>query len=557
MSTTERRRYTLAATLVALLLIGGTLGITTVSAASDLDPHEPSHTGNTTESGEPRIIELYPSPVAHGNVGEFVTIEFPTETEPNGWTLHDDGRQTAHLPSDALEGTVALSHEPAETRQHTDHDVYPLDGHIQFAEDGETVTLKRNGSVVDSVTYDRAAEAELWERTEDGTGSWSPIEATDIAPATTKNTDATAFVLPDAPEASVELIERADERIMLAAYTYSDARVTDALIAAHERGVDTRVAVEASPVGGTGERSVDQLDELTAAGVDVVAFGGDHARYRFHHGKFAVADDEALVMTENWKPSGAGGQANRGWGVVTHDAETANAIADVFEADLDASDSLQWDEYGETVDPVEEPKTEGRYPAEFDSSRLAVEETTVLTAPDNAEPEIRREIEDADESILLTQVSIGGHDDPLLQEAIEAAHRGVELRILLSSAWYTDDENAELQEWLNELADTEDIDIEVQVADPGDRYERLHTKGVIIDDETVILGSINWNTHSLRENRELALVLEGDEVAEYYTRVFNSDWAGIVWRFPVGLGAVLVAGTTGAVIIAHRRVEFA
>nr|WP_259371260.1 phospholipase D-like domain-containing protein [Natranaeroarchaeum aerophilus] len=363
--------------------------------------------------------------------------------------------------------------------------------------------------------------------------------------------------MPDAPETPVELIERADERVMLAAYTYSDPRVTDALIAAHERGVDTQIAVEASPVGGTSNRSVDQLDELTAAGVDVVAFGGDHARYRFHHGKFAVADDEAIVMTENWKPSGAGGQANRGWGVVTHDGASAEAIADVFEEDLSASDSLQWEEYGETVEPVEEPEARGTYPAEFDPQQLTVEEVTVLTAPDNAEPEIRREIEDADESILLTQVSIGGQDDPLLQEAIEAARRGVELRILLSSAWYTDDENAELREWIDGIADTDDLDIDVRLADPGGSYEKLHTKGVIIDEETVIVGSINWNTHSLRENRELALVLDGNEVAEYYTRVFNSDWDGIRWRLPVGLGAVLVAGTTGATVTTHRRVEFA
>ncbi len=557
MLTAERRRHVLATALVVLLLVGGIAGVTADSTATEFDPYDSPDSQNATASEEPRIVELYPSPVAHGNVGEFITIEFPKETEPGGWTLHDDGRQTAQLPGESLDGTVALSHDPAETRQHTDHEVYPLDGHIQFAEDGETVTLKRNGTVVDSVVYDRASEAELWERTDGKTGTWSPIEATDFTPATAENVEVTTFVLPDAPETPVELIERADERVMLAAYTYSDPRVTDALISAHQRGVDVQVAVEASPVGGTTGRSVDQLDELTTAGIDVVAFGGDHARYRFHHGKFAVVDDEAIVMTENWKPSGAGGQANRGWGVVTHDRESAEAIADVFKTDLNASDSLRWDEYGETVDPVEEPKARGTYLAEFEPQRLTVEEATVLTAPDNAEPEIRGRVADADESILLTQVSIGGQNDPLLQEAIEAARRGVELHILLSSAWYTDDENAELREWIDGVAKQEDLDIEVRLADPGGRYERVHTKGVVIDEETVILGSINWNTHSLRENRELALVLDGNEVAEYYTRVFSSDWDEIIWRFPVGLGAVLVAGTTGAAVTAHRRVEFA
>ena len=343
---------------------------------------------------------------------------------------------------------------------------------------------------------------------------------------------------------------------MLAAYTYSDARVTEALLDAHERGVDVRVAVEASPVGGTTERSAAQLDELTAAGIDVVAFGGDTARYRFHHAKFAVVDDEALVMTENWKPSGTGGQSNRGWGVVTHDGSSADAIADVFVADLNESDSIPWATYRDSVDPVEEPPAAGTYPAEFDSERVPLEETTVLTAPDNAEAEIRQEIGDAEESIRLTQMSIGGRDDPLLREALDAARRGVELRILLSSAWYTEDENAALRAWLDNLAADENLDVEVRLAEPGGRYEKLHTKGVVVDSETVILGSINWNTHSLRENRELALVLDGEEVGTYYADVFDSDWASLVWRFPIGLGVVLVVAGVGTAEAARRRVAF-
>lgn len=533
----------------------GSAGIVSASATVEAgNSTAPDWETATTE--QPRIVELYPNPVADGNVGEFVAIEFPSETDPQGLALHDDGRQKARLPDTTLVGTVVFSHDPAETRTHTDHKVYPLDGHIQFAEDGETVTLRRNGTVVDSVQYDRATEAELWERDGDTEGSWRPIEATDLDPARVQGGEATAFVLPDASDRPVGLVEDADERIMLAAYTYSDARITDALLDAHERGVDVQVAVEASPVGGTTERSAAQLDELTAAGIDVVAFGGDTARYRFHHAKFAVVDEEALVMTENWKPSGTGGQSNRGWGVVTHDGPTADAIADVFVADLNASDSIPWATYRDSVAPVEEPATAGTYPVEFNPERVPLQETTILTAPDNAETEIRREIQDAEESIRLTQMSIGGRDDPLLREALDAARRGVELRILLSSAWYAEEENAALRAWLDDLAADENLDIEVRLADPGGRYEKLHTKGVVVDSETVILGSINWNTHSLRENRELALVLDGEEVGSYYANVFDADWAGLVWRFPIGLGVVLVVAGVGTAETARRRVAF-
>lgn len=558
MITTDRGRTRLRLALLTVLLVVA-LASTGVGAVPDSvggPPVEQASGSDARSIDEPRIVELYPNPIAHGNVGEFVAIEFPEETELEGWTLRDDDRQRAELPKMTVEGTVVFSGDPNVTREHTDHDVYRFDGHLQFAENGDTVTLHRDGNTVDSVTYDRAPEAELWERGDDTGGSWSPIEATDFEPTRNRGGEATGFVLPDSPDVPIDLLDDADQRVMLAAYTYSDGRVTDALIEAHDRGVDVRVAVEASPVGGTTNQSAEQLDELTAAGVDVVAFGGDGARYRFHHGKFAVVDDEALVTTENWKPSGIGGRGNRGWGVVTHDGASADAIAGVFEADWQASDARSWDEYRETVDTVDESHADGRYPSDVRPERLPVDGVTVLTAPDNAEATIRDEIRSAEESIRVTQVSIGGREDPLLQAALDAARRGVDLRILLSSAWYTEADNAALRNWIETTAAAEDLDVDVRLAEPDGRYEKLHTKGVIVDSDTVIVGSVNWNRHSLRENRELALILDGDEIGGYFAAVFDGDLEGPVRHLPVGLGVVLAAATIGTTTAARRSIVF-
>lgn len=509
-------------------------------------------TGNHTDP--PRIVELYPNPVAEENVGEFVTVDFPNRTDLGELSLTDDGRQEASPANATVEGTVAFSHHPNETRRHTDHDVHELDGHLQFAEDGDEITLSHNGTSVDSVGYDRAPEAEIWRR-DDG-GSWEPIDATHHEPVTVHGGDATAFVLPDAPETPIELIGDARERIMLAAYTFSDERVTAELLAAHERGVDVSVTVEASPVGGTTERSADQLDQLAAAGIDVTAFGGDHARYRFHHGKFAVVDDEAIVLTENWKPSGTGGRGNRGWGVITHEEASATAVADVFATDVTRPDAIPWTEYRETVDPVEAEPATNAYRPEFQPERATVERTTLLTAPDNAEEGIRDELDDADESILLTQVSIDGPDDPLLGSVLDAARRGVEVRILLSSAWYTSEENEALDDWLATTAANEDLDIETQLADPRGRYENVHTKGVVIDERTVILGSVNWNAHSLEENREIAVVIEGSDVGTYYAEVFRADWQESRHSLPIGVAVVLVGTLVGVTVLGRREIEF-
>jgi phosphatidylserine/phosphatidylglycerophosphate/cardiolipin synthase-like enzyme len=49
-------------------------------------------------------------------------------------------------------------------------------------------------------------------------------------------------------------------------------------------------------------------------------------------------------------------------------------------------------------------------------------------------------------------------------------------------------------------------------------------KGMIIDNTTVLISSINWNEQSIRKNREAGLLVTSKEIASYYASVFLSDW---------------------------------
>ncbi|MFC6727567.1 phospholipase D-like domain-containing protein, partial [Natronoarchaeum mannanilyticum] len=308
--------------------------------------------------------------------------------------------------------------------------------------------------------------------------------------------------------------------------------------------------------GGVTERQVRALDRLVEAGIDVVAIGGERARYRFHHPKYAVIDDEALVTTENWKPAGTGGHSSRGWGVVVHGADTAASLREVFDADVGWRDAVPWSEYRTDVDPEPATPANGSFPRRVTPERMDADAVRLLTAPDNAESELEALLADANDSILIQQVSIGGRDNPLLDATLDAARRGVSVRILLSSAWYAEEENRKLADWLERRAAAEDLDLRVKLADPRGRYEKIHAKGVVVDEESAVIGSVNWNNNSLRENREVAVVVEGPEPGEYYADLFRADWRGGIERLPVGLGAALGMGMIVAVAAARRRVEF-
>jgi phosphatidylserine/phosphatidylglycerophosphate/cardiolipin synthase-like enzyme len=178
----------------------------------------------------------------------------------------------------------------------------------------------------------------------------------------------------------------------------------------------------------------------------------------------------------------------------------------------------------------------------------------VLVAPDNAEDALVRRLDRADTSIRVLQVSVGSRSQPFLRAAVRAARRGVAVRVLLSSAWYVAEENRALVERLNALATREDLPLSARVASPRRRFGKVHAKGVVVDD-TVVLGSLNWNNHSARENREVLVALEGERVAGYYRRGFDADWRQSGQRLPVGLPVVL-AVAAGGCLLAARRLEF-
>ena len=150
---------------------------------------------------------------------------------------------------------------------------------------------------------------------------------------------------------------------------------------------------------------------------------------------------------------------------------------------------------------------------------------------------------------------IDGPDQRFLRAVVRAARRGVDVRVLLSSAWYVREENARLVDHLRERADSEGLPIEAKLADPRGRYEKIHAKGMVVDGDQVLLGSLNWNGESVRENREVLLLLEGEDVGTYYEEAFDADWGSESPSLPLG-GAAAVAGVVALAVLVLRRVEF-
>ena len=528
------RRLAVAAVLAVVLL-----GASGTAAA---------HDGHGTGADAGRIVELYPNPTTAQNHGEYVTVDLD---EPGNWTV-TDGEGTVRLPDRT--GEFAATRHPELTAAHTNATTVTAGGQFRLAVGGETLELRRDGQVVDAVSYEDAPESQRWYH--DREPHWQPAGFRPREPATSESAPVEAFVLPDAPGAPIEAIEGADRRLYLAAYTLASERVVAELIAAHDRGVEVRVLVEGDPVGGMSTRQADRLDDLAEAGIEVRAMTGERARFRYHHAKYAVVDDRAVVLTENWKPSGTGGADNRGWGITVEDPATAADLAAVFTHDAGWNDTATWSEFRSAVETTEKEASTGSYSQTHPPKTATAESVTVLTAPDNADTEIRQLINETDDRLVIVQPSIGSAGFPLLEAAMRAADRGVDVRILLGSQWYNEEENDALAARLRERTEGSEH-LEIRLAEGNGRFGKIHAKGIVADD-TAVVGSLNWNDNSLRNNREVALAIEDAAVADYYAEVFDGDWTSDGTReLPVGVVVVAIGAAGGTVLALKRRLEFA
>jgi phosphatidylserine/phosphatidylglycerophosphate/cardiolipin synthase-like enzyme len=511
------------------------------AAATDGAGRPSGRSAPATERSPPSnasVLAVYPNPVADDDAGEYVVVRTARPANVS------DGEGTARVPA----GTHALSPDPAAARNLTDRPVRraPLD----LSNAGERLSVSRNGTTLAERSYADAPEGERL--TPDGEWlprGYAPRPVRSFGPAC-----ATAFVLPDSPEVVRRTLRGADRRLLLAGYTFTSDRVASVLVAAARRGVDVRVLVDDAPVGGLSTAEAEALDRLTRAGIPVRVVGGERAPFDFHHPKYAVVDDTALVLTENWKPGGVGGRDSRGWGVRVSDPALAADLAALHRADATGPGARNWSSArtDRTFEPV--PGANGSYPSRLDPSTLPAREVRVLTAPGNAGDAVVRLVEGAERRVDVLGPTLGSADGPLAGALVRAARRGVAVRILLSSAWYAEAENARVAERLSARADRRDLPLSVRLADPAGRYGKLHAKGMIVDD-TVVVGSLNWNAHAARENREVSLALRGEAVAAYYERAFESDWDGRR-RVPVELVLVVVVAAGVAVAVARRRLSF-
>ena len=389
-------------------------------------------------------------------------------------------------------------------------------------------------------------------------------------PALAMSGTVTVGIAPDnAYQLFVDTIRSARETIELEAYTLEHYQLVSELVAQAQQGVAVTVLLEGEPAGGLEDQELWACQQLQATGRGTCAFmftdddQGIYDRYTLLHAKFVIVDRERLLLgSQNLTHTGLAGDdrangtgGSRGVVLVTDAPGIVARAVQVFEADCDPAhhdDITTWapdNDFGYGLPPPGFTPYAGEdwvtYTVQFSSTVTATGvEFELVTAPEAA-------LRGTDG--LLGLVSRAGHGDEVLVEQlyehrqwggnsaddpnlrlesyISAARRGAQVRVLLNGGDFDIEgfslaENIEAAAYVNEIGQTEGLDLSAHLGDPTEFG--IHNKMVLVDlgpeGKVVHVGSINGSEASNKINREMALQVRSPGLFDALHALFEYDW---------------------------------
>ena len=350
------------------------------------------------------------------------------------------------------------------------------------------------------------------------------------------------FVSPDnSYNVIVDEIRNAKNSIYLNMYEFTNLLLCDEIIKALTRGVNVKIFMEGSPVGGVSLEEKYVLKRISNYGGVIRFIINDeekriHKRYSFNHGKYLVIDNETVIVEScNWADTGVPKNpcfGNREWGVVIKNMSVACCFLDVFFDDYDPSrcDSVSYDKMGFKVPSdfsMDEKNGYGLYTPIFDPL-VFNESYSVLPvfSPDTSYDGIIDLLDSAERCIYVEQLYVyrdwADGLNPFVERLIEKAEQGVDVRVILNYNPFFDSTNSRCNQTKDYL---EDHGVLVKfIFSNWSVFSNVHNKGVVVDNRSVLVSSINWNENSVVCNREAGVIIENEKVAGFFADVFLYDW---------------------------------
>ena len=275
-------------------------------------------------------------------------------------------------------------------------------------------------------------------------------------------------------KAIVQKINTAKEKIYLEVYIFTEKRIREAIIKAHNRWLEVKVLLEHNPYKAPGLNN-KTYGILQEAGIEVVWSNTKH--YALNHSKTIVIDDENIIST--WNFSYSNFTKNRDFFIFIKDPDITPLLTQIFLNDYYHKKSILYHE-------------------------------NLVLSPHYSRAKFETLFNSAQKNIKLYFPYI--QDQDLKNLLLEKAKSWILVELITDKKFEKTNSEA-----INELKDSW---IQIKILD---KYS-MHSKAILIDEKYLFLWSINFSEYSLDKNKEVGVIMRKESVVKKFIEIFEKDW---------------------------------
>ncbi|MDR2846153.1 MAG: phospholipase D-like domain-containing protein [Candidatus Methanoplasma sp.] len=547
---TGRKRYVAAVVLALFFLSSIPTAVTSEAAGDGL-----VLISEVNPAGDYEGISLFNYGISAVNLKGYIITDGEGELQFNSnLTISPSARVTlskAISPDDwfsSRDGVYSISDTKVITQTKKNY---------ALADDGDDVYLYKDGNLLDAVCYGSKTASPGWTGEplakvtkasgkyllragvvdSDTAKDWivTSIGLTNrpFSPSLTFDAVVTPFVFPDSKgEQIYRTLENARSEILISIYQLTNVNLVALLCDLESRTgpdhVDVKITLEGAVLGADLSTELTLMRSLVDAGGEVWLINdsktGNYERFSYFHNKYAVVDEEIVIITsENWTQGNlSSGTGNRGWGAIIESTDYAAYMKEIFNNDHDKGYGDVWDlvEYYPGVTPRGDLTYKAPSVQEVQSFTAKI---TPILSPDNSYAALKYYMESATDRIYSEQLDLGStfsNVDPSspVSWMSAAANRGVDARFILDASLPSRDEHITEVSLINSTTG-----VKASTIKGGTGFSTTHNKGIIIDDK-VWVGSVNWTSNSFQNNRETAILIDSKDVTDFFLAYFLLDW---------------------------------
>jgi len=292
----------------------------------------------------------------------------------------------------------------------------------------------------------------------------------------------TLIVLPDdTAKPILDAIGGAKTSLRVKMFTFTDAALQAAVVAAHQRGVKVQVMLNASRRSGEDDNAAVRK-ALAKAGVPVK---DSNPKFGITHEKSMVVDEAlAFVKSLNWASENLA--ETRDYAIVTDHAHGVKQVLDCFEAD--------WHRQEFTPD----------------------EDSHMIWCPVNGRERLAHFIDEVKHTLFVQNERY--QDAVIIERLVRARERGVKIHVMARPPHTL--KKDKLIEGVGGMRIMDDVGIKVHKL----KHLKLHGKMLLADGLRAIVGSINLAPGSFDDRRELAIEVRDDDIVERLQKIAHHDW---------------------------------